>query len=161
MSVTLVSILADLLLLIASLVMASLLVWPRLRNSNGKGLLTGALSSGLLCIALFVLVVPHEQVFIFNPRIDTVYAAGFTPAKFSRVQAGMAKPDVVNILGEPFEINRFYSSGEEPSNGTPAFVMNYSRDGGSQWGDFAWELKGVALDRNERVMYTYTTMIED
>jgi outer membrane protein assembly factor BamE (lipoprotein component of BamABCDE complex) len=77
--------------------------------------------AGYLCVGM-------ESYCLIYPGIDTHYTQGFSQRKFAKVQPGMTKAEVLNLLGEPI--------------GGPEAVASshwsYTRDGKCRWADWAW-----------------------
>jgi hypothetical protein len=73
----------------------------------------------------------------FYPSIDTRYAPHYDEERFSQVKPGMARDEVIRLLGKPLHE-------EEKKNG--AVKWYYSADGGCSWGDFAWLARSVFID---------------
>jgi hypothetical protein len=149
-------IILDLTLFVISLLGAGLFPVPRLRQAIGKKLvLTSVICVGA-GVTLYLLVVPHEQVFLFNPQIDTMYATGYTDARFLQVKPGMTRATVTRLIGQPLDSCAAESQADEKE-----YKLNYSRDGACSWGDFAWEDASITMSRNGHVLYTSHAMIED
>src|SRR4028119_184708 len=80
-----------------------------------------------------------ESVFILNPLIDTHLPKGFTQAGFNKIQAGMTKAEVLELI--PAQPNM---------KGETTWI--YGCDGAAPWGDFAWIGFQVRFDENDRVI---------
>ena len=80
-----------------------------------------------------------ESVFILNPLIDTHLPKGFTQAGFNKIQAGMTKTEVLELI--PAQPNM---------KGETTWI--YGCDGAAPWGDFAWIGFQVRFDENDRVI---------
>jgi hypothetical protein len=151
-----VLIILDLTLFAISLLGAGLFLVPRLRQAIGKKLvLTSVLCVGA-AVTLYFLVVPHEQVFLFNPQIDTVYATGYTDARFLQVEPGMTRAAVTRLIGQPLDSSAAGSQADEEE-----YKLHYSRDGACSWGDFAWKDASITMSRKGHVLYTSRAMVED
>ena len=92
--------------------------------------------SVLLVACWVVYVFSHLELYWpFNPSIDTYYAPGYTDSGFARIQPGMSEAEVLAFLGEPLGKRKLHD-GE---------CWDYTGDGKSTFGDFAWLWRGVAF----------------
>jgi hypothetical protein len=91
------------------------------------------------CVAALLLVrfLQPEQLFPFNPAIDTSFATGYTEAGFDAITEGMPAGEVIALIGEPL------SKRDGPYGGT---IWQYSADGAFRWWDFAWLVRDVYID---------------
>lgn len=106
-----------------------------------------------LVILMILLVLSRsERYFFLYPDIDTVYASGFSYAKFSKIQVGMSKEQVRQLLGSPF-IPFSHDNRTE--------CWPYSQDG-RLWpvGDFAWIFVRVCFE-DGMVAGTYRDVFGD
>jgi hypothetical protein len=89
-----------------------------------------------------------ESVFIFNPLIDTYLPEGFTQANFNKIQPGMTKAEVLELIpGEP--------------QGKTETKWTYGSDGAAPWGDFAWIRFSIEFDRLGKVIKTEQLTFHD
>lgn len=103
---------------------------------------------GKIALALVFLVLPvgiflqcfTESVFVLNPLIDTRLPQGFTQAGFDRIQPGMSKAEVLQLVPLP-----------EPGS-LYATSWGYGNDGAALFGDFAWFQLTIEFDKNGRVI---------
>jgi hypothetical protein len=120
--------------------------------------LLGSLSlvAGLLLIPGFFYSNSEAYCF-FWPGIDTRYASDYSERSFGRVEVGMTKDQVVELLGAPVRAHGFWRS-------HPAYkesgdeVWSYTGDGAAPWGDWAWLSREVIFRGNrvvQRVKWTY------
>jgi hypothetical protein len=83
-----------------------------------------------------------EGYVFLKPDIDTYYTDGYSEAKFNAIKVGDSVDSVAASIGQPFE-KQSLERGDT--------LWYYSRDGKCEWGDFAWLLKGVIVDKNRHV----------
>jgi hypothetical protein len=82
-----------------------------------------------------------ESVFIFNPLIDTYLPEGFTQANFNKIQPGMTKAEVLELI-------------PAKPHGKTETTWIYGRDGAAPWGDFAWIGFYIEFNRLGKVLKT-------
>lgn len=80
-----------------------------------------------------------EGYFLLYPAIDTRFAPGYSEANFRKVQPGMSKDEVLQLLGQPF-------------NDVAHQAWIYSEDGAFPFWDFAWLARGINFDSEGRVI---------
>ena len=103
---------------------------------------------GKIALALVVLVLPvgiflqcfTESVFVLNPLIDTRLPKGFTQAGFDRIQPGMTKAEVLQLI--PLLEHKKLE----------ATAWGYGSDGACIFWDFAWFQLTIQFDKNGRVI---------
>jgi len=96
---------------------------------------------GCFVVGVFIYLYTQSELrFIFYPEIDTIFAPGFSQQKFSQIEAGMTKQEILDILGEPLNI-----MGEHPA----LVCWQYSTDG-KLWpyADFSYFLYQVCFQNN-------------
>ena len=108
----------------------------------------------LIFAILFVLYsLSGEDICLFYPEIDTIFAPNFSKEKFKKIQIGMSKQDVRRIAGDPLgvSVSRCGEFVEE---------WGYSRDGTlGAFGDKAWFyycvifIDGAVAAKNVKVYY--------
>lgn len=57
----------------------------------------------LVSLATYLTIFWTESVFPFNPLIETPVPAGFELKNFDRIQKGMTKAEVLQLIPPPFE----------------------------------------------------------
>lgn len=107
--------------------------------TTGMGLFLATILLGsLVCLAALFWAGP-EGYFILYPAIDTRFAPGYSEANFRKVQPGMSKDEVLQLLGQPF-------------NDVAHQAWIYSEDGAFPFWDFAWLARGINFDSEGRVI---------
>jgi outer membrane protein assembly factor BamE (lipoprotein component of BamABCDE complex) len=91
------------------------------------------------CAFLFWITFGLESYCPWNPYIDTVFPKSFIIDNLDKVEVGMEKSNVIELIGEPLSIhksrtmadneNYYYSENE---------TYYYSEDGKAKIGDWAW-----------------------
>ncbi len=81
-----------------------------------------------------------ESVFVLHPLIDTRLPQGFTQAGFDRIQPGMTKAEVLQLVPLPEHKN------------LEATSWGYGSDGACVFWDFAWFQLTIQFDQNGRVI---------
>jgi hypothetical protein len=99
----------------------------------------GLLLATLLAFALLMLYVGVEGYFPLNPAIDTRFAPGYSEAAWRTIRPGMSKAEVQAALGPPLN-----------NVGDPSWA--YSTDGACPWWDFAWLVRTIDFDAQDRVV---------
>jgi hypothetical protein len=90
-----------------------------------------------------------ESVFVLNPLIDTRLPKGFTQAGFDRIQPGMTKAEVLQLVPLP-EPESLYE-----------ISWGYGSDGACVFWDFAWFQLTIQFDQNGRVIKKKQTAFYD
>ncbi|HEY9654341.1 MAG TPA: hypothetical protein V6C50_02510 [Crinalium sp.] len=93
------------------------------------------LSAGILFVVSYT-----ESVFVLHPLIDTRLPQGFTQAGFDRIQPGMTKAEVLQLVPLP-----------EPES-LHMVSWDYGSDGACVFWDFAWFQLTIEFDQNGRVI---------
>jgi hypothetical protein len=114
------------------------------------------MQSAYVCLASLFLFLPvvvylqcfTESVFIFNPLIDTYLPKGFTQASFNKIQVGMTKAEVLELIPA------------KPNMKTETSWI-YGCDGAAPWGDFAWIGFHVEFNHLGRVITTEQLTFHD
>ena len=107
----------------------------------------------LLAITVsYIALIKSETYFFPYPDTDTVYADGFSYAKFSQIEVSMSHQQVRQLLGPPFLPFHLDDARE---------CWPYSRDG-KLWpvADFAWVAVGVCFEGG-KVTSTYRTVFSN
>ena len=89
-----------------------------------------------------------------DPFIDTKFAENFTPIKFDKIELGMSKEEVVEIIGKPLWIRR-----EDYDTLLTSFT--YTGDGKLENGDFAWYGSRLQFDRGDTVIFIHKGWVYD
>ena len=97
-----------------------------------------------------------EKYFSPNPYIATGYLPGFSKESFQKIQVGMNKSKVEQLIGEGFK-NRFSVS---PQEGEKSCVL-YSFDQDPPFTDFAWMGISVCYNDKEQVTRTVEAPVYD
>jgi hypothetical protein len=122
--------------------------------------------SGILLLLLLYGYANTESYFLPYPAIDTRFPPKFSQRKFERVTQGMTRAEVLELLGEPSEINSFSVSefqSQIKSYGSPLTsssnesrlpdsTWSYGTDGGC-WNlcDSAWLKYEVNFNSEDKV----------
>jgi len=91
----------------------------------------------------------------FDPYIDTQFAVNYTPENFDKVKIGMSINEAMNVVGEPLYKDQSY---DDTLNTRYHYtgdgkLLNATKDHGqSGYGDFAWYLSALEVDRNGRII---------
>ena len=104
---------------------------------------TRATVAATACVAALLIYMSSgfESYCYIYPSIDTRYTGGFSERAFARIQIGMTRDEVSNLLGAPFG----GVSGEAEKQ------WNYTQDGKCQWADWAWLGRTVVFENNRVV----------
>ena len=97
-----------------------------------------------VCFAIAFAMAPPEGVNLLHPDIDTQFTSGYSEANFKRIQKDMTKNEVVQLLGDPYSIQKIEDDLEQ---------WEFTSDGASKQGDFAWKGR-VVIFKNNRVVET-------
>ncbi|WP_199328921.1 hypothetical protein [Coleofasciculus sp. FACHB-1120] len=92
---------------------------------------------GIVTLAWFVC--HTESYFQPYPLIDTKLPSGFSEEKFSSIQLGIKKDEILKILPAP-------EHSIERNN------WSYGVDGAAPWGDFAWISFEMSFDEEGKVI---------
>ncbi|XHX77415.1 MAG: hypothetical protein RBJ76_23700 [Stenomitos frigidus ULC029] len=79
-------------------------------------------------------------MFVLNPLIDTRLPQGFTQTGFDRIQPGMTKTEVLQLVPLP------------EHKKLEATAWGYGSDGACVFWDFAWFQLMIQFDQNGRVI---------
>ena len=102
----------------------------------------------LLIVLVFYFILPIlfiESYYPFYPHINTQFAKEFKIENFEKVNIGMSKTEVENLLGQPLFFSQKTISSLQPDN---SYISVYSSDGKSNWSDNAWESFDIYFDSN-------------
>ena len=108
----------------------------------------------ILVIVIWIMIFGPEQYYYFEPYIDTVMAPKYTPEKFDRIQLGMDKSRVQEIIGDPLFCEIDTLGGEVIQN------CDYTNDGKilyqkMPWymcNDYAWYRSIVRYNLDDKVI---------
>lgn len=103
-------------------------------------------------VGIFYFILPIlfiESYYPFYPHIDTQFAKGFTIDCFEKVNNGMSKTEVENLLGQPLNFSQKTISSLQPKN---SYISVYAFDGKSNWSDNAWESFDIYFNSNNVVI---------
>ncbi|MEP0880045.1 hypothetical protein NDI49_00605 [Trichocoleus sp. ST-U3] len=92
---------------------------------------------GIFTLAWFVC--DTESYFLPYPLIDTKLPLDFLEEKFSRIQLGMGKDEILKIL-------------PAPEHSLDRENWSYGVDGAALWGDFAWISFEMSFDKEGKVI---------
>ena len=112
----------------------------------------------VLVAVYFVFMAPWEMYCVLWPGIDTKYASGYSERRFRRVETGMSKDKVAELLGDPLykhEVSRSHPAYDRRSGDE---VWSYTSDGAAPWGDWAWLARTVMFRDGhvvQRISQTY------
>jgi hypothetical protein len=87
-----------------------------------------------------------ENYNIFYPHIDTRFANDFSIENFDKVEIGMNKAQVKNLLGNPINSGESIGYTDDFIKKEFIFYEKYSTDGKYEISDFAWESFEVYYD---------------
>jgi hypothetical protein len=112
-----------------------------------------------MATALAMYIASISELYLpFNPGIDTVYAAGFSEARFDDVHPGMSAVEVRRLLGPPLHksapLYKSYPPRLMTQHSRAVEAWSYTGDGACTWGDFAWLGRYVYFDENGLVTET-------
>ncbi len=94
-----------------------------------------------LILLVAILYSRSEQPFPFYPYIDTIFSKDFTWGKFEKVQEGMSREEVIQLLGQPL-------SKHDWGNPPTRKCWQYSKDGKLEpIADFSWYLAQVCFTK--------------
>ncbi len=94
---------------------------------------------GIGTFALAWFIFHTESYFLPYPLIDTKLPSGFSEEKFSRIQLGMKKDEILKIL-------------PAPEHSIDRDNWSYGVDGAAPWGDFAWISFEMSFDKEGKVI---------
>ena len=103
---------------------------------------------------LFVLLLLSgysEGYCFFWPKIDTVYADGYSEEAFSKLTVGMSRSEAESIMCPPLGVG---------TNKSGLVRISYTKDGAAPFGDFAWFGRGLEIS-NGVVTRVVKTMYMD
>lgn len=106
----------------------------------------------LFLIAIIYFTIPvffAESYFPLYPHIDTRFANGFEIENFEKINIGMSKTEVENLIGKPLLFSQKMTSSLQPEN---SCISVYTSDGKSNWSDFAWESFDIYFDNKNVVI---------
>ncbi|MFE1746252.1 hypothetical protein [Coleofasciculus sp. H7-2] len=95
--------------------------------------------AGIGTFALVWFVCHTESYFLPYPLIDTKLPSGFSEEKFSSIQLGMDKDEILKIL-------------PAPEHSIDRDNWSYGVDGAAFWGDFAWISFQMCFDKEGKVI---------
>ena len=117
-----------------------------LGNISGKRISIQRIAFAVIMVVTFPLAlfayVPPEGIFIFNPDIDTRYSENYSETNFKKIELGMAKYEVQELLGEPINKSEGYADEYDE-------VWSYTGDGACSWSDFSWKHRWIMFNNNK------------
>lgn len=117
----------------------------------------------ILFLFLGILLYYVENYFPPAPYIDTTFTDNYSWEKCEKIESGMTKNKVYQIIGKTFEKGIKHEQGGKIKSGEEMnglFCDIYSKDNTFPWWDFAWISMNICYDesgkvagKNERISY--------